>query len=779
MCSLKCVVGQLSVMDGVRYTQAENVLAVEPGSFPHSTRNHYGLYAVLELSGLVPPPPELLEQLLNVLQDEFYGSSGSVALSLQNAIAQVNQSLYDFNLDQERNERQGGGLTCIALRGTDLYLAQGGPTVAYHVAQGRTCRFPDRSPWLDEDFDEDGTPAPRPLGATRQFTPEITHRQVSAGDFVVLAESLLGQTVSLDQVEQAVFPGDVRLTVERLADLLEDEDNFSVAVVEVRGATISTRIDQLQSEAEQTARVVSSAKQLPVASEVPRRTATKRKHTVGHRTAGLRRDAGRDAEQSLWTRIDWARVQASLSKILSRVGAWIVAGLGVTWVLLKTLVIRILPGGHDTESTRPEGGRKPTPPAKPHAAQSGRSRAGQRRLKSALASIIAFNLWKYVAIAIPILVLVIVGLVYMQRERAVHQAHDQLIQSARAKYDQALAKMADADLARTLLSDALRKLDEANTILPIATEPPNLRKDILKNIDQLNQVKRLYFIPQLHQYTAMGTNLGRIVVDGINVYVLDRGTNRVFKHVLNETEDGFVNPGDEPVLMEKGKQVDDVVVGELLDMNWAPAGGGRQTGNLVIVDKMGNLFDYGATYDLKHRPLAATDEWQYPQVVCGFFGNLYVLDSQRNQILKYLPTPADGGYSNAPQEYIIEGANVDLTGAVDMAIDGHVYVLYANGRILKLMSGASVPFEVIGLDTPLNNPTAIFTNADQDTQYLYVADRGNKRIVQLTKDGRFQKQYKVDTDAFNELRSLWVDELEQKMYIVSGNSVFITNLLLE
>jgi len=720
-----------------------------------------------------------MEQLLNVLQNEFYGSSGSVALSLQNAIAQVNQALYDFNLEQERNERQGGGLTCIVLRGADLYLAQGGPTVAYLVAQGRTHRFPDRSPWLDEDFDDEETPAPRPLGATRQFTPEITHRQVSAGDFVVLAESLLGQTVSLEQVEQAVFPGDVRLTAERLADLLEGEDNFSVAVVEMRGATIPSRIDQLQTGHAQTASVVSSTIEAPVASQVLRRTETRRKRTVGHRTAGLRRDVGRAAEQSVWSRIDWAGIQAVLSKVLSRVGAWIAAGLGLIWMLLKTLVIRILPGSHDAESMQPERRRKPTSSARPRASQPRRPRADQSRLKSALASIVAFNLWKYIAIAIPLLVLVIVGLVYVQRERAVYQAHDQLIQSARAKYDQALAKMADADLARTLLADALRKLDEANTILPLATEPPNLRKDILKSIDQLSQVKRLYFLPRLHQYTAAGTDLGRIVVDGINVYVLDRGTNRVFKHVLNETEDGFVNPGEEPVLIEKGKQVDDVVVGELLDMNWAPAGGGRQTGNLVILDKMGNLFDYGPTYDLKNRPLAATDQWQYPQVVCGFYGNLYILDSQRNQILKYLPTPADGGYSNAPLEYIIEGANVDLTGAVDMAIDGHVYVLYANGRLIKLMNGATVPFEVIGLDTPLNNPTAVFTNADQDTQYLYVADRGNKRIVQLTKDGRFQKQYKVDTDAFNELRSLWVDELEQKMYIVSGNSVFITNLLLE
>ena len=95
------------------------------------------------------------------------------------------------------------------------------------------------------------------------------------------------------------------------------------------------------------------------------------------------------------------------------------------------------------------------------------------------------------------------------------------------------------------------------------------------------------------------------------------------------------------------------------------------------------------------------------------------------------------------------------------------------------MNGAPISFEVSGLDVPLNNPSAIFTNADQDTQYLYIADRGNRRIVQLNKDGRFQRQFKVDTNAFDDLKGLWVDELEQKMYIISGKSIFITNLLAE
>jgi len=168
-------------------------------------------------------------------------------------------------------------------------------------------------------------------------------------------------------------------------------------------------------------------------------------------------------------------------------------------------------------------------------------------------------------------------------------------------------------------------------------------------------------------------------------------------------------------------------------------------------------------------------------LVSGFFGNLYVLDVQRKQLLKYVATAADGGYSEPPGDYFNQDAAVDLTGAVDMAIDGHIYVLYANGKIGKFMSGDPVAFEITGLDVPLSNPSAIFASADDETQYLYVADRGNRRIVQMTKDGSFQRQFKVDAGnpALDDLRGLWVDELEQKMYIVSGKSVYITNLLAE
>ncbi len=147
---------------------------------------------------------------------------------------------------------------------------------------------------------------------------------------------------------------------------------------------------------------------------------------------------------------------------------------------------------------------------------------------------------------------------------------------------------------------------------------------------------------------------------------------------------------ENPVIIKQGDQVGDVVVGELLDITWVPAGGGRQTSNLVILDKKGMLYDYSPTFGVKHRPLADTAKWLFPQAVHGFYGNLYVLDTHLNQILKYLPTTADNGYSSSPLDYLGSKAKVDLSGAVDIAIDGSIYVLYANGTITKFLNGEQV-----------------------------------------------------------------------------------------
>ena len=122
---------------------------------------------------------------------------------------------------------------------------------------------------------------------------------------------------------------------------------------------------------------------------------------------------------------------------------------------------------------------------------------------------------------------------------------------------------------------------------------------------------------------------------------------------------------------------------------------------------------------------------------------------------------------------------MDLTGAVDIAIDGFIYVLYADGTIRKFEGGVPIEFQVTELDKPMNRATAIYAAPDEEAQFIYVADAGNKRVVQLNKDGRFVRQFKPRDEEsvdFNTLRSIFVDELGGKLYLLNDSALYVANI---
>jgi hypothetical protein len=245
---------------------------------------------------------------------------------------------------------------------------------------------------------------------------------------------------------------------------------------------------------------------------------------------------------------------------------------------------------------------------------------------------------------------------------------------------------------------------------------------------------------------------------------------------LDEANDALQPDESDPVLARRGQQVGSSVVGEMLDMVWMPAGGNRQTSDLLILES-GGLLEYNPSWGLEALPIASRDTWGLPVAINSYFGNLYVLDTQAGQILRYVPTTED--YSNAAEPYFSQDAAVDLTGAVDMAIDGFIYVLYADGTIRKFEGGAPVDFQVTELDKPLNRASAIYAAPDDIAQYIYVADAGNARVVQLNKDGRFIRQFKPrdeDKVDLNTLRSIFVDELTGKLYLLNDHALYVANI---
>ncbi len=111
---------------------------------------------------------------------------------------------------------------------------------------------------------------------------------------------------------------------------------------------------------------------------------------------------------------------------------------------------------------------------------------------------------------------------------------------------------------------------------------------------------------------------------------------------------------------------------------------------------------------------------------------LYVLDAAHNRILRQASD--DAGFAK-PQFYLKDGT--DVSKGVSIAVDSALYVLNADGSILRIMRGTQEPLGVVAADPPVTAPKRLRVATDGD---LYVLD-STSRIIHYNKTGALVAQY--------------------------------------
>ncbi len=751
---METAVGQLNVVGGVRQEQAANTLAVEPRGLFARGKERGNLYVLVELIGQSAEGEDFGGQLVDIAQQEYYSTKGSVTAGLRSAIKAINAFLFEENVNSPRDARTTGGISCVVLRGDDLYVAQAGPAAVYLAGRDRLIRFPEDSPWLGEDVPVGEDDLSVPLGVRRVIEPTFYHHEVEPGQTIIVAGSALARLVSGSQIAQAAGAPDIEMALARLEALCGGRD-LSALVVRLGS----------ESEVAEPKAVVAPVEARKETEETLDEWADTEETWVGVEETGEEETAG-------W---GWGERLARWDVMgqLKRWGRGLVTALAVTLGGLGVLLRRIMPGNGESAEVEPV---KPSTARRERRARRrpARKPRPERKRTEREHGPLYHRMLVAIAIAIPIIVIVTAAAVYWQRGQAHEAYYANLIQQAENKKAQAWASTDPATM-RNLLGEALDHLAEASGLRPDDDHVLELQIEIERKLEEINHVEKLYWIGDLYEYGEAGSDPGRVIVVGIDVYVLDKGLDRVYKHLLNEVGDGLQQLDVSPILMRKGDQRDDIVVSELVDMVWMPTGPGRQTSNLLVLEQGGSLLQYDPSVGLTVLAVGGTDQWRYPQLLSSYFGRLYVLDTQANQIFRYVPTP--NGYASPPENYLAAGVDVNFAGAVDMAIDGDIYVLYANGTIMRFRAGEPVPFEQIDIDEPLKAPTALYTAPDEETKFVYVADAGHQRIVQFDKEGRFIRQFKsAEDDVFDDLKGLYVDEIGGKFYVVSGNKLYLANI---
>ncbi len=657
--------------------------------------------------------PHLYRELREAAAQAYWSAAGSITAALRKAAAAASRHLFRANLHSDPARRCYGTFICAALHGEDLFIAQAGPA--------QPCAL--RGGYLEYFCDEE---LPR-LGVGPLTDVRLYHTPASIGDTLLLTSSTLLREASGDALPRVLARAEMREIVAGLEQIGGGADLVAL-VVRWAGRESPPRPRRAKSTPSQPRE---RPIRRPVEPPKPKPEPRPRPRPV-RQGPGLGERVGRGLR----------RVGSGLGRGIVATGAWLAGGVGA-------LFRRMLPGA-EREAIRRERTPRPIPK--------------ENRTVMAVA-----------AFAIPLVVAAIVILAYgsFGKEARFQGLVD------RAQQEVALAQEAGTvpEQARPHWEAALEYANTAVAWRPDDTTAIALQAQAQAALDVLDGIVRL--TPIHLADLGQSDTARRLVVHGQTIFVLDPASGWVVQLTLAPTGDGVLEQDVPSPLVHTGQHIAGQEIGNLVDFTWMNPGGERQTSNLIVLDESSALISHdpawggtegetSLTYSLLGTPPTGT-----ARAVDSFEGRLYILDVVDDQIWRY--EPSGDTYPEQPDRYFVTPPPMPLADALDMAIDGNIYLLYADGTILKFLQREPQPFEIRGVPKGLGQAVAFALDPDSRSETVYVADRANSRVIEFKPDGEFHAQFRA-AGAFDELEALAVDETAGRLYVISGGRLYAAEL---
>jgi len=167
-----------------------------------------------------------------------------------------------------------------------------------------------------------------------------------------------------------------------------------------------------------------------------------------------------------------------------------------------------------------------------------------------------------------------------------------------------------------------------------------------------------------------------------------------------------------------------------------------------------------------------------PGAMAAFDGSIYLLQSEYVQIYRF--GVEDATDTAAPRDWLVSGRE-DLDDSGDIAIDGNVYVLLKNGRVLLLFRGElTSTLEPQYVETGTSE--SIVNGAATGYTYISVTDGDNSRIVAFDQQGSAAYQLRLPMGfstndvsvraPFDGLQDVVVDESTGTFFIINGDAIW-------
>lgn len=762
---IRPTVAALHVADGAPLDDAASfAAALAPLAKAERSRDGERLFFLFSPAG--GGFPRLCRELRETVRETYWSTAGSVTSALRRTISVANRYLFEHNLNAERSRRCYGGLACAVLRGSDLFLLQAGPVWAC-VLRGEQLRCFPRGEKLAH------------IGIGPIPDVRLNHVFAGPGETLLLAPYTLLRDATEEGLRSVLSLGDVNQVAAGLRQIGGDEFAALVARWESASAGKTAPVDSLprtkRSEGPSlpTARRARRPKATVPVDREPRRAeprvseqerraaaaarARERKALFGKVSRGLGKGL-----RSIWH---------GLGKILGSIWSPLSNSLGFLWHGLAAAGAGVLALGKwligaiavTIRSTLPGAERAPHRRVHPHPPPE-----ENRAIMTA------------VAVAIPIVVVAVVLLAYRQfaAESRLHGILN------RAKEQVALAQAAEpnSEEARTHWQMAMEQLEAAAALAPEDAATQTLQAQVQESLDELDDIQRLT-LTKLVDFGSSSRER-RLVLTDQTLFVLDAAegwVSGISPNQVTEAEDEGDGGQGQAALVRTGQDVEGGDVGRLVDCAWLGAEGGRRSSALLVLEEAGQLVSYDPAWRSEGgapqltRVELTTPPPGTPLAVGSYQGQFYVLDASADgagQIWRY--RPQGNAYPIAPERYFATPSDQNLDEALDMAIDGHIYVLYQDGTIAKFLGGESQPFEVRGIPQDLGEVTGFAVDPEGDGT-VYITDGDNARIVVVGPDGQFRTQLRA-RGVLDGLEALAVDQAAGRLYLLDGGVLYAAPL---
>ena len=308
------------------------------------------------------------------------------------------------------------------------------------------------------------------------------------------------------------------------------------------------------------------------------------------------------------------------------------------------------------------------------------------------------------------------------------------------------------------------------TLRPGDDEARNLLREGQGVVDQLSQITRRDALMLDNLQDAQFT---RLILQGLDLYVLDSSRHRVYTTTLNPDGVSLTRKLLAVLEMNRGTTVDGYPIGDFIDIGFSTASDSLYAldrNGVVVVCRRRQIQNCDA------QKLRDPETWQDPvaMTIWGADDRIYILDPAANQIWRYDRT--GGAYSSNGSPYF-DGANQGaLQFAVDFEIDddGHVFILRSDGVVIEYYQGQVQQFRLGGFP-PGQEPVSgqsLMVDEDPIGRAIYVTSREGQVVHELTLGGTFSAILKAsDETLFSALGGVASNPRRTLIYVSSGNAI--------